>query len=109
MRAGKLNKKAVIKRNGETTDALGGVIDGLVEVGQAWCGFIALRGGERATAIGNQSTMVGTLFFRYSTLSASIQIGDVIEVDGVAYEAVSPAVNESMNNESITVAISLAN
>lgn len=107
MQAGKLNKKATIKRLGETTDAAGGVVDGWLEVGQAWCGFIALRGGERATAIGNQSTMIGTVFFRYTSLTKTIQVGDVIVVDGVEYTAQSPGVNESMKNQSITVAVSV--
>jgi head-tail adaptor len=106
MRAGKLIKKALIRRLVQSTDALGGVSESWQDFGQSWCGFIALRGGERATAIGAQSTMVGTVFFRYSALTNGIKIGDLIQVDGVDYTAISPAVNESLKGEGITVAVS---
>ena len=106
MQAGKLNKRATIKRLIETDDAMGGVTESWTALGAPIsCGFIALRGGERATALGQQSTMVGTLFFRYSPLSKAIKLGDLIEVDGQAFIAMSNGINESMLNQSITVAV----
>ena len=107
MQAGKLNKRATLKRLQESKDNYGGVTEAWVLLGHAWCGFIALRGSERATAIGSQAELVGTVFMRYSALSKSLTLGDVIEVDGQTYRVESPAVNESMKNQSITLMVSL--
>lgn len=107
MRAGKLNKRATFKRLQEVKDEAGGVSEDWTELGKAWVGFIGLRGSEKMTAIGTQANLVGTVFMRYSELTKTITIGDLIEVDGVSYRAESPAVNEAMKNSSITVAVSL--
>lgn len=107
MKAGALRQKAQIKRLVESRDDFGGVSESWELVGSAWCGFVGLRGSERETEVGDQSKMVGTIFFRYSSLTKTIALGDRIIVQGVTYSAISPAVNESLKNDSITVAVSM--
>jgi head-tail adaptor len=108
MRAGKLNKKANLLRLMKVEDSLGGAKEDWQTILTGfWVGFIGLKGGERASAIGQQSVMTGTIFMRYSQVTKDISIGDIIEVENVKYEAIAPAVNESLSNETITVAVTV--
>lgn len=107
MRAGKLNKLATLKRLQEGEDSYGGVTESWNDIASAWVGFIALRGSEKVTAIGSKSELIGTVFMRYTSVTKSLQVGDLIVVDGTDYRIESPAVNESLKNKTITVMVSV--
>lgn len=90
--AGMLRDRVTFERLNDGTDDLGNVSDGTwSEIGGAgqstvWGGFRPERSGERLEAGRTESSVMGTLTVRSSTVTRSITEADRVQIDSVAYD-----------------------
>lgn len=67
MRAGPLNRRVRIERNGGGQDEAGQPIEGWIEVATVWAGVLMLSGKETAQANAEVGSATGSIRIRYRT------------------------------------------
>ncbi|KDR34721.1 head-tail adaptor protein [Caballeronia grimmiae] len=90
MRAGDLNRRVRIERNGSGTDDLGQPVDGWTEVATVWGNVRMLSGKETAQANADVGSATASIRIRYRT---DITNGMRAIVDGVIFNILQPLPN----------------
>lgn len=81
MNAGKLNKRAVIKRSNKTDDGYGGWTSEIVDVAEVWCDFKETES-VVSDANGSVNNLIGADLVMRKKTAENIQIGDTLMVYG---------------------------
>lgn len=93
MRAGRLNKRAVIERRNAAKNNFGELVDSWQTLATRSIGIEPLNGKEYFNSVGENSGVTTRIRMRFDTITATITSADRINHNGTIYEIVSPPIN----------------